>query len=81
MPHKQIGVAQHAAEMLSDAGVQSVRSVARLDRWKSTEIIKPYYRTDTLDRELSASGLDFYHKPVKTRSPKAHCRGQTIAGG
>src|SRR4030095_16090398 len=24
-----------------------VRSVARLDRWKSTEIIKPYYRTDT----------------------------------
>src|SRR5215510_11438770 len=47
MPHKQIGVAQHAAEMLSDAGVQSVRSVVRLDRWKSTEIIKPYYRTDT----------------------------------
>ena len=45
MPHKQIGVAQHAAEMLSDAGVQSVRSVARLDRWKSTEIIKRYYRT------------------------------------
>jgi hypothetical protein len=48
MPHKQIGVAQHAAEMLSDAGVQNVRSVARLDRWKSTEIIKPYYRTDTV---------------------------------
>src|SRR5262249_8276982 len=47
MPHKQIGVAQHAAEMLSDAGVQSVRSVARLDRWKLTAIIKPYYRTDT----------------------------------
>src|SRR5262245_43097094 len=23
-------------------------------------------------RKLSASGLDFYHKPVKTRSPKAH---------
>jgi len=24
------------------------------------------------DGELSASGLDFYHKPVNTRSPKAH---------
>jgi tetratricopeptide (TPR) repeat protein len=24
------------------------------------------------DRKLSASGLDFYYKPVKTRSPKAH---------
>jgi len=25
-----------------------------------------------LHRKLSARGLDFYHKPVKTRSPKAH---------
>jgi hypothetical protein len=55
MPHKQMGVAQHAAEMLSDAGVQSVRSVARLDRWKSTEIIKPYYRTDTVQADLPQS--------------------------
>jgi|SRR6266545_5719460 hypothetical protein len=58
MPHKQIGVAQHAAEMLSDAGVQSVRSVARLDRWKSTEIIKPYYRTDTVNEREALMKID-----------------------
>ena len=58
MPHKQIGVAQHAAEVLSDAGVQSVRSVARLDRWKSTEIIKPYYRTDTVNEREALMKID-----------------------
>ena len=58
MPHKQIGVAQHAAEMLSDAGGQSVRSVARLDRWKSTEIIKPYYRTDTVNEREALMKID-----------------------
>jgi len=31
-----------------DEQFDCVRSVARLDRWKSTEIIKPYYRTDTV---------------------------------
>src|SRR5215470_16779325 len=30
------------------------RSVARHDRWKSTEIIKPYYRTDTLNHQKSS---------------------------
>ena len=35
-------------------------------------------RVPSVRRELAAGGLDFYHKPVKTRSPKAH--GHFAAG-
>jgi len=38
--------------------VQRVRSVARLDRWKSTEIIKPYYRTDTVNEREALMKID-----------------------
>src|SRR5262245_48898361 len=59
MPHKQIGVAQHAAEMLSDAGLQRVRSVARLDRWKSTEIMSGSKATLLSPRPLRTRRASF----------------------
>jgi len=42
-----------------------VRSVARLDRRKSTEIIKPYYRTDTLELLVSLRREGLFTEGVK----------------